>query len=75
MATNQQTQILIKLSNSDKEIIKIAADLLGLGISSFCRMTSLEKAHELNQKSLVQKSPVHHSNSFDSLDTLNDTIA
>jgi len=75
MTQNQETQISIKLSNSDKEIIKIAADLLGLGISSFCRMTSLEKAHELIQKNSIQKSSVHHKSSPDSLDTLNDTIA
>ena len=73
MTENQETQISIKLSNSDKEIIKRAADLLGLGISSFCRMTSLEKAYQLNQKSLSPRSSVDHNNSPDSLDTLNDT--
>ena len=38
------TQILIKIPEQDKELIKTASKNLGLGHSTFCRMASLEKA-------------------------------
>lgn len=45
-------QILIKLSEDDKNIIKNYAKSLGLGVSTFCRMASLEKVQRV-KKDLV----------------------
>lgn len=40
----QETQILFKCSGQEKELIKKAAESIGLSISAFCRSASLEKA-------------------------------
>lgn len=40
----QETQILFKCSNEEKELIKKKADSIGLSVSAFCRSASLEKA-------------------------------
>ena len=42
-----QTQFTIKLSEEESKIIKTAADLSGLGHSSFARMCALDKAREI----------------------------
>ena len=42
-----QTQITLKLSDEEKKLIESAANLIGLGHSSFCRMTALERAREV----------------------------
>ena len=51
MNEKQESQIVIKCSESDKALLKQAADLLGMGVSTFCRSTSLERAREVVKKS------------------------
>lgn len=41
------TQITFKLSLEELELIKKATNLLGLGHTTFCRMSSLEKARKV----------------------------
>ena len=40
-------QIMFKLNEDDLKIIQDAAKLSGLGFTTFCRMSSLEKAREV----------------------------
>jgi len=42
-----ETQITIKLTIEEKEIIKKASEILSLGHSTFCRTFALEKAREI----------------------------
>ena len=41
------TQVTIKLSDEEKDLIQKAADSIGLGHSSFMRAVSLERAREI----------------------------
>lgn len=43
----QETQVTIKLSNEEKDIIEQASKLLGLGHSSFLRSVGLERARQI----------------------------
>lgn len=45
-----ETQITIKLTKEEKEIIEKASGLLGVGHSTFLKMIGLERARELNLK-------------------------
>lgn len=42
-----ETQVTIKLSNEEKELIQKASNSIGLGHSSFMRSVSLERAREI----------------------------
>ena len=42
-----ETQITVKLSNEEKDLILKASSLLGLGHSSFMRSVSLERARDI----------------------------
>jgi len=40
----QETQITIKISKEDKDLIRKAAQIVGLGHSTFCRTLALKEA-------------------------------
>jgi len=40
----EETQITIKLSKEQKDLIKKASNIIGLGHSSFCKSLALEKS-------------------------------
>ena len=42
-----ETQVSVKLSEDEKDLISKAANSIGLGHSSFMRAVSLEKAREI----------------------------
>lgn len=42
-----ETQITMKIQDTDKEIIKKASKLIGLSYSSFCRTVAISKAREI----------------------------
>jgi len=58
-----ETQMTVKLTNEQKEVISRASKLIGLGHSSFCRSTSLERAREILVKNhLNPEENPNHSN-------------
>ena len=42
----QETQIMVKMSNEEKDIIKKASKLKGLGCSSYVRSVAIKDARE-----------------------------
>ena len=49
---NENTQITFKLTKEEFEVIKKGSALLGVGHTTFCRLSSLENARELAKKLL-----------------------
>ena len=43
----ENTQITIKLTKQEKELLEMASNKIGLGHTTFARSAALEKAHQI----------------------------
>jgi uncharacterized protein (DUF1778 family) len=48
-----ETQLQIKINHQEKELIKKAGKIIGLGHSTFARMVCLERAREILKENKV----------------------